>query len=172
MYVHRACLDPLRTEWNDFAGFVCDDCDGGCVVCGDEYETDDDPLILCDECDALYHVACLDASDQPPCEEIGDETKEWLCPECADEYRSDEEWASEHVIPDDAMQREDCFTRSECPCDVCTSMNAAVASWDTFRPSNPIQRSLKEAIDSREGIVTDIMDDLHYRHGLPPPSSS
>lgn len=170
VYVHRVCIDPLRQDWSTFDGFVCEDCDDACVICGDEYEFSENQLIVCDECDALFHVLCLDDADRPPPDEIGDDSAEWLCPECVDEYASDTEWAAEHIVNEDDMQREDCFSRSTCPCDVCKSMNNAADSWGSFSPSNPIQRSLKAAIDSREGIVADVMDNLHMRHGLPPPS--
>jgi hypothetical protein len=31
------------------------------------------------------------------------------------------------------------------------------------------QRGMKEAIDAKEGVVNHVMDELHFRHGVPPP---
>ncbi|XP_006893404.1 PREDICTED: PHD and RING finger domain-containing protein 1 [Elephantulus edwardii] len=46
-----------------------------CEVCG--HSDREDRLLLCDRCDAGYHMECLD----PPLQEVP--VDEWFCPECA-----------------------------------------------------------------------------------------
>lgn len=52
-----------------------------CAKCGVEYEDGDNeetnPLLLCDGCDAAWHIKCL--SPQLPAVPDGD----WFCPACA-----------------------------------------------------------------------------------------
>ena len=48
---------------------LCKHC--SCSVCGDKREPD--KQLMCDECDAAYHIYCL----QPPLSEIPD-VDEWL----------------------------------------------------------------------------------------------
>jgi hypothetical protein len=170
-FFHKACINPIRTEaqWDEDAGnLVCDACADKCMVCGEEAETEEDPFLMCDNCEDLWHWDCLADDEQCPEEEVGDEDAEWYCPVCVDEYGSDMEWAAEHEVADDV----ECFTRSECtlPGCVCTEMNNAVDTWDTFEPENMFQRGLKDAIDAKEeGMVNHVMDELHSRHSVPPP---
>ncbi|XP_064626452.1 E3 ubiquitin-protein ligase UHRF1-like [Lineus longissimus] len=46
-----------------------------CAICGGK--NDPEKQIMCDECDAAYHIGCL----TPPLEAIPD-VEEWYCPEC------------------------------------------------------------------------------------------
>ncbi|CAH0547983.1 unnamed protein product [Brassicogethes aeneus] len=57
----------------DAKGRKCREC--GCRVCAGKDSCD--TIILCDECDYGYHIACLD----PPLEKVPEE-EEWYCPEC------------------------------------------------------------------------------------------
>ena len=54
---------------NDNPNRLCKHC--SCSVCGDKREPD--KQLMCDECDAAYHIYCL----QPPLSEIPD-VEEWL----------------------------------------------------------------------------------------------
>lgn len=168
-HFHRSCLDPMREDWSDAEAFLCNECCENCVVCGNDDETDENPILICDNCDEWFHLACLDEEDRPPDEEIGDEEVEWYCAECYDEYESDMEWADEHMVAEDEMTADECFTRSTCECDVCRQCNHAVDTWREFEPTNPIQASLKNAIDTRGQLLMQIMDDVHFRHNKPPP---
>ena len=56
---------------------VCNQCDR------------EDRMLLCDGCDAGYHLECL----TPPLEEIPMEDL-WYCPECADQAQNDAETVS------------------------------------------------------------------------------
>ena len=53
---------------NDVPSRLCKHC--SCCVCGDKREPD--KQLMCDECDAAYHIYCL----QPPLSEIPDDD-EW-----------------------------------------------------------------------------------------------
>jgi hypothetical protein len=169
---HKTCVDPIR-DWDASAErnekFICDECAEVCLVCNDAEETDENPILICDNCDEWFHLQCLDEDDRPPEDEIGDESVEWLCADCYDEYASDNEWAETAIVPDDNMAKEDCFHRSRCACDFCRETHEAVDTWHEWQPTNSIQRSLKDAIDSKEGLVNQVMDDIHFRHGLPAP---
>lgn len=57
----------------DNASVKCMEC--GCKVC--HGKNDWAKLLLCDECDAEYHIFCLN----PPLEDIPDDS-EWYCPSC------------------------------------------------------------------------------------------
>lgn len=164
-YFHKTCVNPLRADWPEDEKFICDDCADNCGICEQEDDEDEEnPAIICDNCQEWFHYNCLEEDDRPPVDEIGNEEIEWYCPECFDEYASDIEWAEEHEVDEQDMKREDCFTRSTCPCKTCSEMNEAVDTWKDFQPQNPIQMSLKQAIDSREGLVNQIMDELHFTH--------
>lgn len=173
-FFHKTCLDPLRTEWPADEHIICDDCAEACVVCGDEYDEEaaDGAMVQCENCDDWFHVRCLDADDQPLDEVMDDDDAEWYCPECWEEFGSDDEWAAEHVIADDDLQADECFTRSTCECEFCAETNNAVDTWKQWQPENLTQRGIKQAIDDNEGLVNQVMDNLHLRHGLPPPPPS
>ncbi|XP_018572895.1 E3 ubiquitin-protein ligase UHRF1-like [Anoplophora glabripennis] len=57
----------------DVPGRKCREC--GCRVCAGKESCD--TMILCDECDYGYHIACL----SPPLESVPEED-EWYCPDC------------------------------------------------------------------------------------------
>lgn len=162
----KTCVQPLRTEWPDDEKFLCEDCSEHCVLCASD-DDDDDVLIQCDECEDWFHLSCLDEEDQPPAEEIGDDEKEWMCPECREEYGSDNEWAKDHIVQEEDMQRDDCFSRSKCECNFCVDVHRAVDTWADFQPRNSIEAGMKQAIDAKEGLVNTVMDNLHFRHGMP-----
>lgn len=42
------------------------------------------------------------------------------------------------------------WTRSECTCEICSSMNNAHDTWDDFIPQTNLEKKLKKAIDSRK----------------------
>lgn len=168
-HFHKQCVQPLRAQWPEGERFVCDECAEKCVICHGDSESDENPLIICDNCEDLFHLQCIeDPEDRPPADEIGDEETEWLCAECYDEYASDNEWAEEHIVPTSEMTADECFTRSECTCNVCAEANAAVDGWKDWKPTNPIQQSMKAAIDEKEGLVNQVMDELHFTHNKPP----
>lgn len=91
---HRTCIDPLYMTKPTDTEFLCEACEDNCRIClfGNVGGSDDDsasetenPLIVCDECDACFHYECLDDDDRPPYEEIGDDdAPRWLCVECYD----------------------------------------------------------------------------------------
>lgn len=173
-YFHKRCINPLLTDqqWAEEApNLICDDCADVCLVCGNDDEDEDHTLIICDYCEEMWHWQCLAEDERCDWEEIGDEEAEWFCPNCADECAEDQEWVEENVVQDDDMQAEDCFTRSTCQCNVCKEMNEAVDQWGSFEPQNPIQQALKNAIDQNAGLVSQVMDNIHYRHGVPLPKS-
>lgn len=49
-----------------------------CMICKKVEDSDDNQMLLCDECNRGYHALCLN----PPLTEIPKE--EWFCPECID----------------------------------------------------------------------------------------
>ena len=51
--------------------------DAACAVCARDDDEAGNDMLLCDGCDAGYHLRCLD----PPLSRVP--RKEWLCPECA-----------------------------------------------------------------------------------------
>lgn len=166
-FFHKRCVNPLRVEWPEGEQFLCDDCAQQCPVCGDDNDEDEEnPMIVCDTCDDCYHFDCLGDGERPPAEEIGDEEAEWNCPGCEEEYASDNEWAVESIVPDGEMGRDDMFYRSQCACDFCKEVHTAVDTWSDWKPNNPIQESLKSAIDAKEGLVNEVMDDIAFKHGL------
>lgn len=171
-YFHKTCVNPLTTdeEWaNQQNQLLCDDCADTCMVCG-QGDNEDDFMLACDNCDELWHWNCLAEDERCAEEDVGNEDHEWYCPMCMEEYGSDIEWAeSGAIVADEDMQAEDCFSRSTCTCEVCTSMNQAVDTWDDFQPQNMVQQMIKNAIDAKEGLLNEIMDDLHFKHGLPAP---
>ena len=174
VYFHKTCVNPLWTDeqWQaNGSTLICDDCANVCLVCGqyNEEEEEQRPTIVCDNCEEIFHWHCLLPEERCDEAEIGDESIEWFCPDCVEEYASDEEWAEEHVVADEDMEAEDCFTRSTCSCTVCSEMNDAVDTWAEWRPSNPVQQSIKNAIDANQGLVGSIMDDIHFKHGVPLP---
>ncbi|KAM4617323.1 LOW QUALITY PROTEIN: PHD and RING finger domain-containing protein 1 [Discoglossus pictus] len=61
-----------------------------CEVCGRSDR--EDRLLLCDGCDAGYHMECL----TPPLNAIP--VDEWFCPECADANQPDEDHVSEEEV--------------------------------------------------------------------------
>ena len=170
-HFHKSCVNPMLSneEW-DGEELFCDDCANVCLCCGSGEDIDENPLIVCDNCEELWHWACLEEFERCKWDEIGnEEAPEWICPECDDEYGSDIEWARENIVDDDQMDADDCFTRSDCQCQVCSEMNNAVDTWDSFRPNNPISQSLKNAIDANQDLVTQVMDNIHFKHGKPLP---
>ncbi|KAI0233000.1 E3 ubiquitin-protein ligase UHRF1 [Lamellibrachia satsuma] len=75
-----ASLSPVKRQnkpecdhCNDNPKRKCKLC--ACCVCGDK--RDPDRQLMCDECDAAYHLECL----TPPLDEIPD-VDEWYCPQC------------------------------------------------------------------------------------------
>ncbi|XP_014673331.1 PREDICTED: E3 ubiquitin-protein ligase UHRF1-like [Priapulus caudatus] len=64
---------PECSHCNDNPRRKCKEC--ACGICGGK--SDPNKQILCDECDAAYHIFCLD----PPLEAIPD-VDEWYCPLC------------------------------------------------------------------------------------------
>lgn len=164
------CLDPLRVDWTGVDAFECDECAGDecCVMCGESEETDDNPIIICDDCEEYFHLECIDdEADRPPREEIGNDEIEWLCPECYD----DAEWAEDAVVSIDDQTANDAFTTSACTCDTCASMNEAHTQWDAFEPVTQRQVRLKEVIDKFVGVAKHEMDTLSFQPP-PPPSST
>jgi hypothetical protein len=173
-HFHKTCINPLWTEqqWEQHAStLICDDCADVCMICGTEEEDDEHTLIVCDYCEEMWHWECLEEEERCDWEDVGDEEKEWFCPNCAEECAADREWVNEAVVQDDDMQASDCFTRSTCQCNVCREMNEAVDQWDTFEPQNHIQQALKNAIDNNQGLVNQVMDNLHFIHNVPLPKS-
>ena len=169
-HFHKTCVQPLRVEWPADEQFICDECAEVCVVCRVDEDTDENPLLVCDNCDDCFHLLCIqDEEDRPPLDEIGDETAEWYCPECWEEYGSDEEWADGHIVDEADMTGDECFTRSACPCDFCVETNHAVDTWKDWQPENAVRAHMKQAIDAKEGIVNEVMSELHFRHNKPPP---
>lgn len=166
---HKTCVNPMRAVWPEGEEFMCEACFQVCAVCEDDEETDENPIIICDNCDYYFHLQCLDEDSRPPDDEIGDEDVEWYCPDCFADFASDNEWADEAIVPDAEMTKEECFTRSKCPCEFCEQTNSAVDTWKEWEPDNVIGKGMKDAIDQKEGLVNAIMEDLHHRHGLPPP---
>ncbi|KAF4010065.1 hypothetical protein G4228_001286 [Cervus hanglu yarkandensis] len=77
---HYFCLDCI-VEWSKIPvesaqlGEDEDEDPTFCEVCGRSDR--EDRLLLCDGCDAGYHMECLD----PPLQEVP--VDEWFCPECA-----------------------------------------------------------------------------------------
>ncbi|XP_036147944.1 E3 ubiquitin-protein ligase UHRF1 isoform X2 [Monomorium pharaonis] len=70
----RARLMPPNCEGcNDDPGMRCRSC--GCNICAGKEE--EDTLLICDECQDMFHMKCLD----PPLLELPQETY-WYCPEC------------------------------------------------------------------------------------------
>lgn len=148
---HKVCLDPLRSRpWtqDDAENFVCSICDCYCLVC--ESDDRDDELLMCDYCNDGYHIDCLD----PPLDEVPDE--EWFCDDCLAEIESDEEALEE------AAEADEPFSRSECDCEVCASMNEANDTWRDFVPQTRVQLHLKRAIDAREGLVNHLTDEANF----------
>ena len=173
-YFHKACAQPLRTdyEWTqDGDNLICDECADCCMVCGEKSEYDDNPLLLCDNCEELWHWECLEEDERCPEDELDDEDAEWYCPVCCEEYGDDMDWADEHIVADSQMAADECFTRSTCDCETCTSMNNAVDGWHNWQPENSIQQSMKNAIDAKDDLVNEAMSELHFRHGKPPPKN-
>jgi len=166
-YFHKLCIDPMREQWDDDEKYICDSCATLCVICNED--DDDKDAVQCDGCDDWFHIDCLDEDDRPLQEVLEDEEEPWYCAECWEEYGSDEEWASEHIVNENAMTREDCFTRSSCECQFCKETNMAVDTWTSWEPQNNVQRAMKRAIDENDELVNNVMDNLHFTHGLPPP---
>ena len=150
---HKTCVSILRTEWDDTEKYICDVCDCYCQVC--EKDDNEEDLLLCDGCNEGFHTYCL----EPPLDEIPD--NEWYCPECEDEYASDEEWAKDCVIPDDDI--DETWTPSNCTCKVCFEINQAVAGWKSFKPKTAAQRRIKDAVDEHEKYVSVIMDNIAFK---------
>jgi len=171
-YYHRHCFDPVRVDWSSgVEAFKCHDCSEYCVVCETDNDSDEEnPLIICGNCDLWVHYLCMeDEDDRPYPEEIGDETKEWYCPDCMEEYGSDAEWGEEHEVAEADMVADECFTRSKCECDFCQECNDAVDTWKDFVPANAREARVKEAIDTRGHLLMTVMEEVHMRHGKPPP---
>lgn len=166
-FFHKACVDPMREEWPSDEQIVCDDCADECVICGEEKE--EESMVQCENCDDWFHVECIDDDDRPLPDVMEDDEAEWYCPECWEEYGSDAEWADEHIVNDDDMQADECFTRSTCSCTFCHETNNAVDTWRQWQPTNTIQQGIKDAIDQNSGMVNHVMDNLHFRHGIPSP---
>lgn len=145
-----------------------DEEDDTCSESDTQEETSGSVLLVCDNCDLCFHYDCLRESDQCPRDEIGREDCEWYCPACSEEYADDITWARESTVDDADMTADDCFTRSLCTCQVCASMNAAVDTWHVFEPENDLQRGLKRAIDERQGLVRELMNDIHARNNVAP----
>ena len=51
---------------------------GGCSACGKD--DDDENMLVCDGCDGLYHMYCLD----PPLSAVPE--GDWFCPECTERF--------------------------------------------------------------------------------------
>lgn len=136
---------------------------------------DDNLMLLCDACDKWFHWYCLDEEDRCHVDEIDNDEIEWYCPTCRDEYADDNEWAKTHIVADDDMTTEECFTRSSCSCEVCASMNAAVDNWRTDgiaeerMVDGEMGRALRGAIDSLAKRAGTKADNDHFNRGLPPP---
>ncbi|XP_025997047.1 E3 ubiquitin-protein ligase UHRF1 isoform X2 [Solenopsis invicta] len=64
---------PACEECNDNPNMKCHSC--GCYICAGKEE--EDTLLICDECNCLFHMKCLN----PPLLELPQETY-WYCPEC------------------------------------------------------------------------------------------
>jgi len=162
----------MRTEWPENEQLLCNDCAEACVICGDEYDEEQDlPMVQCENCDDWFHVHCLDEDEQPLEEVMEDEEAEWYCPECYEEYASDEEWAEKAIIDEEDMQADECFTRSECPCDLCKETNDAVDAFRVWNPKNAREQRTKESLENCDALVNAVMDNLHFRHGLAPPKN-
>jgi len=153
---HKTCVSILRTKWDDTEKYICDVCDCYCQMC--EKDDNEDQLLICDGCNEGYHMYCLD----PPLDAIPEEGEEWYCPDCEEDYASDEEWAKEHVVPEDEI--DETWTRSECTCKVCSEINQAVEEWKDFKPQTAAQQCIKEAVDEHEQLVNTIMDNIAFRN--------
>jgi len=64
---------PACEECQDDPKKMCQSC--GCKICAGKEE--ENTLLICDECDDMFHMKCLD----PPLLELPEETY-WYCPEC------------------------------------------------------------------------------------------
>lgn len=172
---HKSCLDPLRRQWQEDRNqeYLCPECDVSCILC--HWDDDKDDLFECRECCHYFHGVCIEQSknntgegkDIPKdysCEP--NEEGHSYCPECWKQVYADaaedEAWAKDHLVEDEQMKDEARWCRSHCDCSLCKEMNQAVDTWDDFKPDNPIQQVLKQAIDEGEGTVNVIMDNLAF----------
>ena len=56
--------------------------DASCTVCGISTDFDDNPIVLCDGCNAAVHKQCYDITSQEM------EQDKWFCKPCRFEYSS------------------------------------------------------------------------------------
>ncbi|KAJ0183607.1 hypothetical protein K1T71_000030 [Dendrolimus kikuchii] len=68
----KRSLPPVCSKCHDDDNVPCQEC--GCNICSGK--EDPDKIVLCDECDLGFHIACLD----PPLTELPDD--DWYCPYC------------------------------------------------------------------------------------------
>ena len=65
-----------------------------------------------------------------------------------DETNDEEEYTDdEDEYTDDEEENKEEFTRSECPCELCTKINQIEDNWEQWVPQNDIERILKKNID-------------------------
>ncbi|XP_011881971.1 PREDICTED: E3 ubiquitin-protein ligase UHRF1-like isoform X2 [Vollenhovia emeryi] len=69
----KRAVDPACKECNDNPNSDCRSC--GCKICAGKEE--ENTLLICDECDDMFHMKCL----TPPLLELPQEAY-WYCPEC------------------------------------------------------------------------------------------
>lgn len=75
----------------------------------------------------------------------------------SEEEREIEEWERTHVVPPEEEWKEP-WTRSECPCEVCTEMNRGVDEW----ASRGAPRTMLDVIfgDAVDRVVDHLRDEI------------
>ncbi len=173
---HKICLDPLRsTPWPDGEEWICEECDYFCVACQNseppdqpERSSQEEDVLFewysCVECGDRYHTVCLEEEDQHWFQsEEKDSEPYWMCPDCLEIEKEEEEWEAENNLSDGEVDEP--FHRSECSCDQCQESNTIVDSWKTTQPRNEVDAFIARAIDAMEEKVNFMNDDDQFLHG-------
>jgi hypothetical protein len=110
----------------------------------------------------------IDESDDDYSDDYSDDSDE---EEDDEETEEDRKWREEHIVDGDEEFEEE-WTRSECPCQVCTEMNAAVDGWDALKERgtrDPIVAVLINAIEKTRDSMIHRVDDEHWKRGRKTP---
>ena len=88
-----------------------------------------------------------------------------------EENEEDRQWAKDHIVEGDEEWEEE-WTRSDCPCNVCQEMNAAVDEWEVMKANgseDPLAKIVANGIDNMVGHIIHQIDDEHFKRGRQTP---